>query len=99
MSDQFTLFKVLQSPMVTEKSTRALGMTNQVSFKVAPWANKKQIKAAVEKMFSVKVERVQTANFNGKVKRFGRATGKRSDWKKATVRLAEGQSIDFFEKG
>ena len=97
MNDRYELFKVLQAPMVTEKATLCKEWSNQVFFEVDPTANKKQIKAAVEKMFSVKVESVQTMRMRGKVKSFRGQPGKRKDWKKAVVRLAEGQSIDFFE--
>ncbi|MBF0152418.1 MAG: 50S ribosomal protein L23 [Magnetococcales bacterium] len=99
MSNALTLFGVLQAPVVTEKSTMVMAKGNQVVFKVATWANKPQIKAAVEELFKVKVLEIQTLNMNGKEKRFGKTAGRRSDWKKAIVRLAEGQSIDFFEKG
>lgn len=97
MSDSTELFKILKAPRVTEKSTLCLGTGNQVVFSVAPDANKLQIKAAVEKMFKVNVLAVQTARVKGKEKRFGRVMGRRKDWKKAVVRLKEGQSIDFFE--
>jgi len=99
MSDALTLFGVLQSPVVTEKSTMVMAKGNQVVFKVATWANKPQIKAAVEELFKVKVLEIQTLNMSGKQKRFGNVSGRRKDWKKAIVRLAEGQSIDFFENG
>ena len=97
MSDPTTLYEVLRSPMVTEKSTMALERANQVAFRVATWANKPQIKAAVEKMFKVKVVGVQTINMKGKSKRFGRLQGQRNDWKKAVVRLEEGSSLDFYD--
>ncbi|MBF0095872.1 MAG: 50S ribosomal protein L23 [Magnetococcales bacterium] len=98
MSDLGGLFQVLQSPWVTEKATFCQGQGNQVIFKVAPTANKWQIKAAVEKMFKVDVVDVQTMNRKGKQKRQGRTVGQRKDWKKAIVRLQAGQTIDFFEK-
>nr|CRH06678.1 50S ribosomal protein L23 [Candidatus Magnetococcus massalia] len=93
------LYKVLLAPLVTEKSTMVLERSNSVSFKVATWANKKQVKEAVEKIFNVEVESVKTINQNGKIKRFGRVEGKRSDWKKAMVKLKEGQSIDLMDQG
>lgn len=96
MSDAHTLYQVLSSPRVTEKSTMCQEFGNQVVFEVAPWANKQLVKAAVEKMFEVKVVSVQTLNMQGKKKRFGQTKGSRKDWKKAIVRLEEGQSIDFF---
>lgn len=98
MSDSTELFQVLRAPRVTEKSTFCLEQGNQVVFRVAPNSNKFQIKAAVEKMFKVDVLAVQTANTKGKKKRAGKAMGQRKDWKKAVVRLKEGQSIDFFEE-
>lgn len=96
MSDPYTLYKVLEAPHITEKSTLCLERANQVVFKIAPWANKSQVKAAVEKMFKVKVLGVQTMNVKGKTKRFGRLNGKRKDWKKAIVRLEEGENIELF---
>lgn len=97
MSDFNGLFQVLLAPRVTEKATLCQGQANQVIFKVALGSNKLQIKAAVEKMFDVDVLAVQTAHVRGKQKRLGKITGQRKDWKKAIVRLKEGQSIDFFE--
>lgn len=98
MSGPFTLYQVLSAPRITEKATMCLEQGNQVVFRVAKWANKPQIKAAVEKLFNVKVEAVQTLTQTGKTKRVGRTQGQRSDWKKAIVRIAEGQSIDFYAK-
>jgi len=98
MSD-LTLFNVLLGPHITEKSTLTLESANRVVFRVARWSNKAQIKAAVEKLFSVDVLDVSTQNSKGKVKRFGQTVGKRADWKKAMVRLKEGQSIDFGAAG
>ena len=94
MNDE-RLMKVLVAPHISEKSSRVGELHNQVTFKVLPDATKPEIRAAVEKLFEVKVESVTTANFKGKTKGFGRVRGKRSDWKKAYVRLAEGQDIDF----
>jgi large subunit ribosomal protein L23 len=96
MSDQYSLYNVLSAPKVTEKSTLCNEKGNQIVFKVAKWANKLQIKAAVEKLFSVEVVSVQTMNIKGKNKRFGQTMGHRNDWKKAIVRLKEGQTVDFF---
>ncbi len=95
MSQDMSLYKVLVGPHITEKATLSLESSNQVAFKVATWANKRQIKAAVEKFFKVNVEDVKTINMNGKEKRFGTVQGRRNDWKKALVRLQDGQSIDF----
>ncbi len=89
------LMTVLLGPHVSEKGTVLAEKNNQVIFRVRRDANKEEIRKAVELMFEVKVEGVQVLNQQGKTKRFGRMSGKRSDWKKAYVRLAEGQSIDF----
>lgn len=96
MTDRYELYKVLQAPVINEKATMCLEKANQVTFSVATWANKLQIKAAVEKMFKVEVVAVQTMNFQGKSKRFGKLMGRRADWKKALVRLKDNQSIDFY---
>ena len=87
--------KVLVAPLISEKSARLADANNQVGFRVLPDASKPEIRAAVEKLFNVTVTNVQVSNMKGKVKRFGQITGKRSDWKKAYVTLAEGQDIDF----
>lgn len=89
------LYQVLVSPIISEKSTRIADQGNQVAFEVLPDASKTEIKHAVELAFDVDVERVQVANIRGKVKRFGRTPGARSNWKKAYVRLKAGQDIDF----
>jgi len=96
MNDSNALFQILIAPRVTEKGTMCQERGNQVLFKVARWANKPQIKAAVEKMFDVQVVSVQTMHVHGKKKQVGRLKGRRQDWKKAVVRLEDGQSIDFF---
>jgi large subunit ribosomal protein L23 len=89
------LMNVLRSPHVSEKSTMAADTHRQFVFRVAPDASKPEIRQAVEKMFDVQVERVQTVNVKGKKKSFGRIAGKRGDWKKAYVTLKPGQDIDF----
>ena len=86
-------YDVILGPVVTEKSTM-LSEHNVVTFNVPMTAKKSEIKAAVEALFSVKVEKVNTLRQNGKTKRFKGVMGRRSDSKKAMVRLAEGQSID-----
>ncbi len=88
------MYQTILSPLVTEKAT-ALSERNQVVFEVALDATKPQIKAAVEGLFNVKVLAVNTLVVKGKTKRFRGREGRRSDWKKAMVRLAEGQSIDL----
>jgi len=93
--NQERLMKVLLSPHVSEKATRAGDRANQYVFKVLPDATKPEIKKAVETLFKVEVKGVQIAVLKGKNKRFGHLYGRRSDWKKAYVRLAEGQEIDL----
>lgn len=93
--NQERLHRVLLAPIVSEKSTRAADMANQYAFKVLPDATKKEIGRAVELMFDVKVEGVQVLNVSGKRKRFGRREGRRSDWRKAYVRLRAGQELNF----
>jgi large subunit ribosomal protein L23 len=88
------MYQTILAPLVTEKAT-ALTERNQVVFRVAIDATKPQIKAAVEGLFGVKVLAVNTLVAKGKTKRFKGRPGQRSDWKKAMVRLAEGQSIDL----
>lgn len=87
--------KVLLGPHVSEKSTRVGDLNNQVVFRVTRDANKPEVKQAVEHLFEVKVESVNIVNVKGKRKRFGQIAGRRSDWKKAYVRLAPGEDIDF----
>jgi len=89
------LFKVLLAPHISEKSSLAADNGNRVVFRVLKDATKVEIKAAIELLFEVDVQGVSVATMKGKVKRSGRTNGKRSDWKKAYVRLAEGQDIDF----
>ena len=88
-------YQILLAPLVTEKSSRVAEEGNVVVFEVATTASKPEIRRAVESLFEVKVADVTTVNVNGKTKRFGRSFGRRSDWKKAYVKLAEGQEIDF----
>jgi large subunit ribosomal protein L23 len=89
------LHRLILAPIISEKSTRALEQGNQVVFKVLRDAAKPEIKIAVEKLFSVKVVAVQTLNVKGKNKGGQKSPGRRSDWKKAYVTLAPGQTIDF----
>jgi large subunit ribosomal protein L23 len=90
------IYKVLLGPHVSEKATRA-AEAGHVCFKVTPDATKPEIKAAVEKLFKVTVNGVQTVNIKGKTKRTARGLGKRKDIRKAYVKLAEGQDIDFMD--
>jgi len=93
--NQERLYKVILAPVVSEKSTMASEISNQVVFKVTTDAKKNEIHAAVEKMFNVVVENVRVLNVKGKTKRTRFGIGRRNDWKKAYVRLAAGQEIDF----
>ncbi len=88
---------MIRRPVVTEKATIQKETGNQVTFEVDKNANRVQIQAAVESLFKVKVEGVRTLHVRGKVKRRGRIVGKRKDWKKAIVKLAPGERIEFFE--
>jgi large subunit ribosomal protein L23 len=89
------LYEVLLAPRMTEKSTRIAESSNQYVFKVTSDSNKTEIKDAVEKLFEVNVESVRIVNVKGKSKTFKMRAGKRNDWKKAYVRVQEGQVIDF----
>jgi large subunit ribosomal protein L23 len=93
--NQERIYKVLLGPVISEKSAAAGEVANQVVFKVLADANKFEIKAAVEALFSKKVESVRVLNVKGKTKRTRYGVGTRSDWKKAYVRLEQGQEIDF----
>ena len=86
---------ILRAPLVTEKGSRLAEVDNVVAFEVDKTANKTQIRRAVESLFKVEGTGVTTVLVKGKTKRFGRTMGRRSDWKKAYVRIADGQSIDF----
>ena len=88
------LYEVIRAPRVSEKTARLQEVSNQYAFEVAVDATKADIKAAVEKLFDVKVEAVNVLNVKGKNKSFRFRTGRRGDWRKAYVTLAEGQSID-----
>lgn len=92
---QERLYKVLLGPVVSEKASGLADVANQVVFKVTTDAGKAEIKAAVEKLFSVSVEQVRVVNVKGKTKRTRNGLGRRSDWKKAYVRLSEGSDINF----
>lgn len=89
------LATVLVAPHITEKTALAMQNANQYAFRVRRDASKTEVKQAVELMFDVKVAGVQVANEPGKTRRFGARTGRTQDWKKAYVRLAEGQAIDY----
>jgi len=88
-----TLHEIIRRPMVTEKCVAMKEAERTLCFEVAPKANKTQIKSAVEKLFKVKVADVRTVSLEGKLRRRGRFSGYRSDWKKAYVRLKPGEKI------
>lgn len=96
---QERLLQVLVAPQISEKATYIADKNEQVVFIVAPDATKPEVKAAVEMLFKVEVKSVQIANLKGKVKRFGRSMGRRSDVRKAFVCLRPGQEINFVEGG
>ena len=89
--------QVIKRPLVTEKSSIARDEQNVVTFAVDPRANKHDVRRAVEVLFDVKVEEVRTLRMPRKSRRVGRFVGRKPEWKKALVRLAEGQGIEFFE--
>jgi large subunit ribosomal protein L23 len=90
--------QVIVAPCITEKSTALKDKNRYLCFKVHPAANKLLIKKAVEDLFKTKVASVRILNFSGKEKRYGRYTGKRSDWKKAYVKLKpDAKMIEYFE--
>jgi large subunit ribosomal protein L23 len=91
------LHEVVRRPLVTEKSTIGRETQNLVTFAVAPRASKLEIRRAVETLFQVKVVDVHTMRMHRKSKRVGKFFGRKPEWKKAIVKLAEGQSIEFFE--
>jgi large subunit ribosomal protein L23 len=92
-----SVFDIVTSPLITEKGTMVSELGNQVVFRVRRDASKDEIRKAIETLFKVKVEKVRTLNLLGKIRRVGKHAGKRPDWKKAYVTLAEGQRIDFFD--
>ena len=91
--------QIIRRPLVTEKSTILREEENVLAFEVAGSANKIQVKQAVEELFKVKVEEVRLFNVRGKMKRMGRFVGKRRDWRKAYVRLKDGEKAPEFIEG
>jgi len=85
------------SPLVTERSMVMRDEENKYAFRVHPRATKPEIRKAIEELFDVKVVSVATMNVMGKTKRLGRFVGKRSSWKKAIVKVAEGQTIEIYD--
>lgn len=92
------LSQVVRKPLVTERFADLRERDNKFIFEVHPHANKHEIRQAIEHFFGVKVTDVRTMNVRGKIKRLGRFQGKRADWKKAIVTLAEGDGIDLFDQ-
>jgi large subunit ribosomal protein L23 len=88
-----TIYEVIKRPIVTEKGVAKKDSEQTLCFEVAPDANKTLVKAAVEQLFKVKVADVRTVNLSGKLRRRGKFSGYRSDWKKAYVRLKPGQKV------
>lgn len=91
------LRQIIKRPIITEKSTIERETRNIVTFAVAPDANKVEIKEAIEQLFDVTVLEVRTLRMLGKMRRVGLHSGRKPTWKKARVRLREGDSIEFFE--
>jgi len=91
------LHDIILRPLVTEKATGAEEASNTYVFEVGETANKHEIKDAIERFFNVQVADVRTVRMRGKAKRFGRHYGKRSNWKKAYVKLVTGHTLNFFE--
>ncbi|MFP3028801.1 MAG: 50S ribosomal protein L23 [Arsenophonus sp.] len=89
------LLKVLRAPHVSEKASTAMKKSNIIVLKVAKDATKLEIKVAVQKLFEVEVNGINTLLVKGKVKRHGQRIGRRSDWKKAYITLKKGQNVDF----
>jgi len=92
-----SIYRVVRRALLTEKSSQ-LRTQNKYLFEVDRRAGKSEIKQAVEELFKVEVVEVRTMNVSGKLKRLGRFAGKRPDWKKAIVTLAEGSSIDLLSQ-
>lgn len=91
-------YKIVIRPIITEKSTWLKEKNREVCFEVDPRANKSEIKKAAEQLFKIKVERVRIQNKRGKKRRVGRSEGKKKDWKKAYIKLKEGEKmIEYFE--
>jgi large subunit ribosomal protein L23 len=92
-----TLHRTIVRPIMTEKSSAGYQERGEYMFEVAPDANKPAIRQAIERLFGVKVTGVWTSNVRGKTRRVGKSTGRRPNWKKAIVKLRQGDTIDVFE--
>jgi large subunit ribosomal protein L23 len=91
------VYQVIKRPLVTEKGTKQKKQANQLAFEVDRRANKIVVRNAIETIFKVKVVSVRVMNVKGKERRVGRNVGRKADWKKAIVRLAPGENIEFLE--
>ena len=91
------IYQIIKRPLITEKGTRQKEQVNQLIFEVDRRANKILVRNAIENIFKVKVLSVRLMNVKGKERRVGRNVGRKADWKKAIVRLAPGESIEFFK--
>ena len=91
-------YQIIIRPVITEKSTLLKEQNREICFEVDPRANKIEIKQAAEKLFKVKVDKVRVISKKGKKRRVGRNEGRKKDWKKAYIRLKEGEKmIEYFE--
>ena len=90
-------YQIIKRPLITEKGTKQKEQLNQLGFEVDRRANKILVRNAIEHIFKVKVLDVRVMNVKGKKRRVGRNVGRKADWKKAIVRLAPGENIEFFE--
>ncbi|MFC1838778.1 50S ribosomal protein L23 [Thermodesulfobacteriota bacterium] len=91
------IYSVIKEPHIAEKANLLKELHNQIVLKVDPRANKIEIRKAAELLFKVKVLEVKTQNMKGKKRRVGRNIGKKADWKKAVIKLAPGENVEFFE--
>ena len=91
------IYRVIKEPHIAEKANLQKELHNQIVLKVDPRANKIEIRRAAEQLFKVKVLEVKTQNMKGKKRRVGRNIGKKADWKKAVIKLAPGENVEFFE--
>ena len=92
-----TKYETIVRPLITEKTSAAYQDRQEYAFEVHPEATKPQIRIAIESLFGVKVTDVWTSQQRGKIKRMGKNVGRRPNWKKAIVKLREGDTIDIFE--
>ncbi len=91
------IYDIIKKPLFNEKGMDMKERENKILVEIDPRANKHEVRQAVEEIFKVKVEKVATINVRGKLKRYGRSTGRRSDRKKAIITLKPGEKLDFIE--